>query len=263
MPTISLNGHAIYYELTGHGDQTLLLFNGITMSTATWMLMSPQLETHYQLLRLDFLGQGQSDKPNVEYYPLAEQADIAYALLNALGLTRVHLAGLSYGGIVAQYFARRYPQMLQTLLLASTLAWSDHANAAISDSWTAANAVGGVDLRYTVSIPWLFSSRYLGEHGRTLAEFKVLAEFVEWPAVVRLINGVKQHDARTWLEQITTHTHVLVGSEDRLTPLYQSQTLVSHLPNASLQVLPGAGHVLHIEAADAFTHAIMAVCRSQ
>lgn len=260
MPHITLGQHRLYYELTGHGQQTLVLFNGITMSTAAWTLMLPVLENHYRLLRLDFLGQGQSDKPQQETYLLGEQADLANALLEQLGLEQVYLAGLSYGGMVAQHFAKRYPQKIAKLLLASTLAWSDSVNAAISDSWIAAEAEGGLDLRYQVSIPWLFSSRFLATHGDMLPDLKKMAALTDWPSVIRLINGIKQHDSRTWLDSINLPSLVLVGSEDRLTPRYQSEMLQERLPNARLEILPGAGHVLHLEAAEGFCRAITGFC---
>lgn len=262
MPITSLNGHALYYEITGSGSEPLILFNGITMSTAAWTLMLPLLEAHYQLIRFDFIGQGQSDKPNCECYTLIEQADIAAALLTQCGIERVHLVGLSYGGIVAQHFAHRHPHRLKTLFLASTLAWSDHANRTISDSWVTADKVGGLDLRLAISLPWLYSSHYLALlDERRLAELKTFASFVNWPTVIRLINGIKYHDARTWLNEIITPTQVIVGNEDRLTPLYQSELLASSIPHATLEVLPNAGHVLHIEAPDTFAHSIIRFCQ--
>ena len=134
------------------------------MSTVAWTLMRPVLENHYRLLCLDFLGQGQSDKPIVDSYALTEQAELANALMVQLGIEQVYLAGLSYGGMVAQHFARRYQHKVEKLILASTLAWSDAVNDAMCDSWIAAEASGGLDLRYTISIPWLFSSRFLATH---------------------------------------------------------------------------------------------------
>ncbi|MDF0606979.1 alpha/beta hydrolase [Neisseriaceae bacterium TC5R-5] len=257
MPYANIAGHQVYYELSGQGSETLLLFNGITMSTVTWALMQPGLEQHFRLLRLDFLGQGQSDHPVVEKYLLHEQADLAAALLDHLQIQQVYLVGLSYGGMVAQHFAHQHPLRLKRLLLAATLAWSDSVNARMGDSWIAANAAGGLDLRYQVSVPWLFSSRFLASHGAMLDDLKTMAHLVDWDAVVRLINGVKEHDARTWLPNLSVPCHILVGNEDRLTPLYQAELLKSSIPNANLEILPGAGHVLHIEAAEAFSRSIL------
>lgn len=260
MPRITINHHAVYYELSGHGERTLVLFNGITMSTAAWAFMLPALENHYRLLRLDFLGQGESDKPQQQLYTLEEQAELAATLLDELGIERIYLAGLSYGGMVAQHFARRHQQRIDKLLLASTLAWSDSVNRALSDSWIAAEAAGGFELRYTVSIPWLFSSRFLAAHAAMLPDLKRMSALADWPSVIRLMEGVKLHDARTWLDTLRIPTQIIVGSEDRLTPRNQAELLLERIPGARLDLIPGAGHVLHLEATEAFCRAILGFC---
>ncbi|GGY06591.1 alpha/beta fold hydrolase [Paludibacterium paludis] len=261
MPTLRYQGHAIQIEETGHGAEPLILFNGITMSTASWALLQPMLEARYRLIRLDFLGQGQSDRPDLPRYDLAMQADIAAAALDHVGLDTAHVVGLSYGGMVAQHFARRHRARIRTLLLAATLAWADDASLAAMQSWTEANTAGGVDLRYTISIPWLFSSRFLAAHPGALDELKTIAARVDWPAVVRLMNGVREHDARTWLGDLALPVKVLIGTEDRLTPLYQANLIAGLIPGAVREELPGAGHVLHIEAAEAFARSIIAFCQ--
>lgn len=261
MPHITLNGHSLFYEISGHGQHTLMLFNGITMSTPAWSLLTPMLERQYRVLRLDFLGQGQSDKPVAEKYALTEQADLAAALLDALQLEKVFLVGLSYGGMVAQHFAHRHGQRLHKLLLASTLAWSDEVNNRISQSWIECNQAGGLDLRYSASVPWLFSSRFLAANATMLDDMKDMAGMVDWDAVIRLINGVKEHDARNWLQQIKLPCHILLGNEDRLTPLYQAQLLQEGISGSTLELIPHAAHVLHIEAAEAFTRSIFSFCQ--
>jgi 3-oxoadipate enol-lactonase len=71
MPHLALGSHSVFYEISGHGQQDLLLFNGITMSTPAWGLMMPALERQYRVIRFDFLGQGQTDKPVADKYTLA------------------------------------------------------------------------------------------------------------------------------------------------------------------------------------------------
>ncbi|TDR79906.1 alpha/beta fold hydrolase [Paludibacterium purpuratum] len=260
MPRIQVNNSSIYYEWSGRGDKTLVLFNGITMSTVAWTFMLPVLEAHYRLLRLDFLGQGESGKPPETIYSLADQAEIALAVMDELSIETCYLVGLSYGGMVAQHFARRYPSRIEKLLLASTLAWSDSVNAAMCDSWIAAHDAGGFDLGYQISIPWLFSSHFLASQAAILPELKRIAALADWPSVVRLLAGVKQHDARTWLDTLQVPTHIIVGTEDRLTPRYQAELLHERITGSTLALLSGAGHVLHLEAPEAFCRAITGFC---
>lgn len=257
MPMFEHDHRQLFYEVTGQGQQILMLFNGITMSTAAWTLLLPQLEARFKLIRMDFQGQGLSEALPEAIYPLPRQADDAAALLDHLGIAQCYVAGLSYGGMVAQHFARRHPQRLSRLLLASTLAWSDSANAEISRSWMLANQAGGADLRFDISLPWLFSSRFFAAANHMLPDLRRIAASVDWLAVERLVAGVLQHDSRSWLNEIDTRTHIIVGDEDRLTPLYQAQLLHQGISGATMAILPGAGHAIHLEAALPFARQII------
>lgn len=249
----------LFYETSGRDDAPwLLLMNGITMNTAGWTLLMPHLEPHFHVLRLDFPGQGASDKPEQDKYPLTAQADAAAALLAELGIERVQLVGLSYGGMVAQHFTHRHPRRVERLTLAATLAWSDAVNRYIHESWLACDDAGGYALRFDTGLPWLFSSRFLASQAALLPALKEATAIVDWPAAVRLSRGVLDHDARNWLSTFHCPTQVLVGNEDRLTPLYQAHLLASSIPHARLQVLEGQAHALHLEAPEAFARAVVA-----
>ncbi|MGL6070971.1 alpha/beta fold hydrolase [Craterilacuibacter sp.] len=258
MPYFDARQQRLHYESSGNKDKpSLLLMNGITMSTAAWSLLLPYLEPHFRVLRLDFCGQGQSSKPEAEAYPLAGQADDAAAFLDFLGVKQATVAGLSYGGMVAQYFAHQHPTRVSRMVLAATLAWSDPVNALIARNWASADQAGGFDMRFDTGLPWLFSNQFLGTQTAMLPRLREIAASIDWPATQRLSRGVLQHDARPWLHTLTCETLVLVGSADRLTPLYQSALLAHSIPNAQLLVLDDFAHALHLEAPEALARAIV------
>ncbi|MDN0082267.1 alpha/beta hydrolase [Crenobacter sp. SG2305] len=260
MPYTTHRGHRLYYEESGRGEHPLLLLNGLTMSTAGWTLLLPRLEARYRLVRTDLLGQGQSDKPLGDAYSLPEQAKLVAHLLDTLEVERCHVVGLSYGGMVAQHLAHLHPERIDHLVLAATLACSDAVDKAIAASWVAAAKSGGTELRFAVSLPWLFSNRYLSSHPEQISELKTVATLFDWDAVLRLLAGMREHDARTWLPTISAPTRVIVGSEDRLTPLHQSEMLSTYMPHAQLVPIPGAGHALHLESAEQFARLVMEFC---
>jgi 3-oxoadipate enol-lactonase len=160
--------------------------------------------------------------------------------------------GLSYGGMVAQHLARQHPAKVARLVLASTLAYSDAANAAIAASWEAAQCTGGGDQLFTDMLPWVFGSQFLASQQAMLQAMRALAAQAPWEPVRRLSNGVLAHDARPWLGQLRQPTLVVVGSEDRMTPRYQADALVAGIAGARLEVLPGVGHASHLEALPQF-----------
>ncbi|WP_333699034.1 alpha/beta fold hydrolase, partial [Rivihabitans pingtungensis] len=191
MPMHTLaDGHSLYYELSGPADaDTLVLLNGLTMNTAAWGWHTPLYAGQFQVLTLDLRGQGQSSKPEADAYSLAQQADDVASLLDALGIARAHVLGLSYGGMVAQHLARQHPAKVARLVLASTLAYSDAANAAIAASWEAAQCTGGGDQLFTDMLPWVFGSQFLASQQAMLQAMRA-----QYPDIrIHLVEGMSGH----------------------------------------------------------------------
>ena len=111
MAKIRVNDVSLYYELHGPEDAAVLVLNnGVIMNAATsWIFQTKVLSRHYRLLQYDCRGQGQSDHPEGPY-SMEQHADDLAALLKGLDIEKAHIAGISYGGEVAQAFALQYPQ---------------------------------------------------------------------------------------------------------------------------------------------------------
>jgi 3-oxoadipate enol-lactonase len=119
MPFMALPGLRVYYELRGSGPH-LLYFNGSggDLRRQPNMFDAP-LATSFTLLAHDQRGLGQTERPD-RPYTMAEYAADAEALLTALGWERCRVMGVSFGGMVAQEFALRYPSRVERLVLACT-----------------------------------------------------------------------------------------------------------------------------------------------
>jgi 3-oxoadipate enol-lactonase len=117
-----VNGIQVYYEWHGSPDApVLVLNNGILMNAAaSWARQTTDFARHYRVLQYDCRGQGQSDHPG-EPYSMEGHADDLAGLLVMLGVSRAHVAGISYGGEVAQAFALRHPDRVLSLVLADTV----------------------------------------------------------------------------------------------------------------------------------------------
>jgi 3-oxoadipate enol-lactonase len=122
MPQIEVDGIDLYYELHGANDApVLVLNNGIIMNAATsWVFQTKALSAHYRLLQYDCRGQGQSDHPE-HPYSMEGHADDLAALLEALKIDHAHIAGISYGGEVAQAFVLKYSEKVRSLILIDTV----------------------------------------------------------------------------------------------------------------------------------------------
>lgn len=257
MPLIDIHDTQLYYELSGDGDETVVLLNGISMSTAAWALQEPALAKHYRVLRYDLRGQLMSGKPEAPAYSMPQHAADLALLLDRLQIARAHLVGLSYGGAVAQHFALLHPQRLDRLVLSSTLAWSDPVNSAIADSWEAAARSGDAALRFDIGLPLTFGAAYLQQQAERIALMRDFASRQPWPPLARLVAGMRAHDVRDRLPQLQAPTLVLVGEDDRFTPLYHARLLARLIPAAGLQIVPEAGHALPLELPQRFNQLVL------
>lgn len=257
MPLIDINDTQLYYEVSGDGPQTLVLLNGISMSTAAWSFQVATLKSRFRVLTYDLRGQLQSGKPDTAIYSMPQHAADLAALLDKLGIASAHVAGLSYGGAVAQQFALDYPQRVSQLLLASTMAWSDPVNEAIAAGWEAAVATGNAALRFDISLPLTFGAAYLTQQADKIPLMREFSARQSWQPLARLMGGIRAHDVRERLAQIQVPTLVLVGEDDRFTPLYHARLLANSIPGARLQVLPDCGHAMPLERPAEFNRLVL------
>src|SRR5829696_7657480 len=106
---------------TGAEQAPVLLVMGLGMAATGWWRTVPVLSERFRVLSFDNRGAGRSDKPPGPY-TVAQLADDAVAVLDAAGVGRAHVYGVSLGGMIAQEIALRHPARVDRLVLAATTA---------------------------------------------------------------------------------------------------------------------------------------------
>src|SRR5215831_3621642 len=114
------DGTRIYWEEIGSGPP-LLLIMGFGYSHKMWHRTTPIVSQHFRTILFDNRGVGQTDTPPGPY-PIATMAADAAAVLDAAGVERAHIYGVSMGGMIAQEFALQYPHRVKKLILGCTAA---------------------------------------------------------------------------------------------------------------------------------------------
>lgn len=113
---VRVKGYHIHYVEGGQGPPILLIPGAFT-TYRTWNRVLPALSLHHRVLAVDYVGVGDSDKPEKGFqYTIQEQADVMAEMVQALGLTRVNVIGASYGGAVALNLAARYPNLVSKVV---------------------------------------------------------------------------------------------------------------------------------------------------
>jgi pimeloyl-ACP methyl ester carboxylesterase len=112
---VLVRNYNVHYVEVGEGPP-LLLIPGAFTTYRTWNGIILELSSHYRILAIDYVGVGDSDKPEKGFrYTVEEQADVVAEMIVALRLSRVNVVGASYGGAVALNLAARYPDLVNKI----------------------------------------------------------------------------------------------------------------------------------------------------
>jgi 3-oxoadipate enol-lactonase len=217
------------------------------MDMAGWWTIAPDLAG---------LG-GSSDHDGAP--DIADFARDTLALLDHLGVGRVVVGGLSMGGYAAFAFHRLAADRLRGLILADTRSAADSPTGRIARETMlglieAKGAAGVAD----EMLPKLVGATTQQTRPDVIARVRRLIEANSANGIGRAVRRLRDRpDRTTELSTISVPTLVIVGEEDALTPVDDSRSLATAIRDATLTVLPGAGHLSNLETPDAFTGAVL------
>ena len=252
MPNAQINGINLFYEISGSGEPLLLIY-GLAGRGKGWKFQLDALSSQFQLIAFDNRGVGESDQP-VEAYSLAQMADDAAGLLDALGIEAAYVFGISMGGMIAQELVLRHPHKVRKLALGCTHSGINHC--VPSPGWVTEifKSLPGKPREQVVRESAAFNySPYTQKHRPELIE-SLIPLFVDnrqrLHGYLNQINAVWAFDAFDRLPQIAVPTLVMTGADDVLVPPGNSKRIAERIPNARLIEFPDAGHLFFIEKAD-------------
>jgi pimeloyl-ACP methyl ester carboxylesterase len=122
MDSVRVGDFNIAFRREGRGEP-MLLVHGITSYSFLWKDMVPRLAVDFEVIAVDLLGCGDSDKPKDTDYSLAAQAEILGTLMDNLGLEKTHLVGQDIGGGIVQIMAVNSPERFHTLSLVNSVGY--------------------------------------------------------------------------------------------------------------------------------------------
>jgi 3-oxoadipate enol-lactonase len=254
MPKVRVNGVELNYIEAGSGDP-LLLIMGFGGDHLAWAFQTPMFAQQYRVIAFDNRGVGQSDVPDVPY-TTRMMADDAAGLLEAIGIERAHVLGVSMGGMIAQELALNHPRRVRSLQLHCTLARPDRYMHTLIEGWRTVRGKATVEEWMRVVALWLFSPRTYAERPELVESIIQTAIANPYPftltGFLRQGDAVRSHDTLDRLGKLTCPTLVSVADDDILVPPRFSRELAAAIQGATLRTVEGAGHCYFWERPDVF-----------
>jgi pimeloyl-ACP methyl ester carboxylesterase len=245
-----VNGIEVYFERDGTG-RPLLFLNGSGATLETSKLLIDPFRARCDTLAHDQRGLGRTAVPPPPY-SMADYAADARALLDEVGWPTCAVAGVSFGGMVAQEFAVTWPERVERLALVCTspggaggASYPLHTLGDRSAEERAALAPLLLDTRFTPD--WLAS--HPGD--QMLADFMASRSSGEPSAgAVAQLHSRAEHDVCDRLGRITCPTFIAAGRYDGIAPVANSEAILARVPHAKLSVYEG-GHAFFAQDAAA------------
>lgn len=255
MPEIDANGVRLRYELSGFdGAPVVLLSNALGTNLHLWDDQAEALEQRYRVLRYDGRGHGESEAPADGYSIEALAADAA-GLLDALGVERAHVCGLSLGGMVAQALALARPERVQSLILCATAAHMPPRE--LWEQRIATVEQGGMSGVVDAVVERWFTAGFRERAPQAVARVRAMILATPAQGYAGCCRAIRDMDLRAAIGQITAPTRIIVGDKDPATPVASAEAIHERIAGSTMTVIEDAAHLCNVEQRRAFDAALI------
>ena len=245
MPKIRANSITLNYEQQGSGEP-LILIPYLAADHACYAFQVAEYAKQFTCISLDLRGAGESDKPD-GVYSTEQFADDVAAFMQAIGVGRAHVSGLSLGAATGMWLAAKYPDRVRSLSLHSGWARSDPYLKTVVQGWQVmARALGSVpELIIQGLFPWCFTPELYAEKPDYI---KGLADFVRGrpaqpvDAFMQQSNAVIAHDADAQLGKIRVPTQITFGRHDMVTSTRFAERMKNGIKQSELVIFETCSH---------------------
>ena len=242
------DGAKIAWETTGSGSPVLLIM-GLAYPGASWFRQVPVLAERHQVITVDNRGAGDTGDVPGAPYTVETMADDCLAVLDAAGVEKAHVVGISMGGLMAQEIALSHPERIQSLCLMATHPGIAHSvlPQEVIDFLTARPTMTPDQAR-EAAIPFNYdegTSRALIEE-----DWEVRRTGTAGPTGYAAQGGTALWSGLERLSQITAPTLVMYGEKDALVVPANSEKIAAAIPDAKLVGVANANHILTTDQVD-------------
>jgi pimeloyl-ACP methyl ester carboxylesterase len=255
MPFINNQSAKIYWDEQGQGTP-LLLIMGLGYSSALWHRTRPVLSQHFRTIALDNRGVGSSDVPPGPY-SIATMASDTAAVLDAAGVSRAHVFGVSMGGMIAQEFALQYPERTGALILGCT---SPGGPSAVRAEGKVIDILFARGMTFEQSREAILPYIYDAATPRDKVEEDIILRrrcLTTQAGYMAQLQAILAWESYSRLGEVKSPTLVIHGTSDALVPPANGKLIAERIPNAKLVLLNHASHLFTTDQTEAAQRAIL------
>jgi 3-oxoadipate enol-lactonase len=254
MQTVASDGAQLRYEhVPRPGAPALLFINSLGASLEMWDDQVATFNEQFECVRYDARGHGKSTTGARTELTLEQLARDALAVMDACGIARAHLCGLSLGGMTAMKIAHQWPDRVLKLVLCNT-----SAHMPPRENWqTRIDAVRSSGLSATVdgTLERWFTPEFRSAQPEKVARVRQMILGADPQGYAACAAAIRDMDLREDIGSITARTLVIAGTKDPATPLPHAELIASKIAGSKLVTFDCA-HLSNIECAPEFNAAL-------
>lgn len=245
MPKVKVNDLTMNYDQQGAGDP-LILIPYLAADYACYAFQVGDYAKHFTCISLDLRGTGETDKPEGVYSTELFADDVA-AFMQAAGIQKAHISGLSLGAAVGMWLAAKYPDRVKSLSLHSGWTKTDPFLETVVQGWqVTAKALGSVPEMVILGIfPWCFTPELYAakpDYIQSLADFVRNRPAQPLTAFLQQSNAVMAHNVEAQLDRISAPTQITFGRHDLLTSTRFADRMRGSIRGSELLIFEGCAH---------------------
>ena len=242
MPRARVGDIEMYYEVHGEGTP-LVHIGGLAGDARTWEKQIKHLSRFFKLLAFDNRGTGRSECPDVPYSTKLFAKD-TIGLMDAVGIGKAHVLGISMGGAIAQEIALTYPERVLSLIINCSFAKMDRYGARTLENIMGVYKAQGPHEAARHFVLYFYTLAYFNTHKEAIDEKERNLGDAKRPAhaFIKSTMACLEHDARERLPRIKVPVLVNAGAEDLMCSPGCSEEIARLVPGAKLKIYPGSSH---------------------
>lgn len=252
--SITIKNLVVSYNDHGPDDAPVIIFiHGFPFNKSSWDKQMDALKEDFRVIAYDVRGHGNSEAGLGDFFIELFVKDL-FSLMDKLNINKATLCGLSMGGYIALSAIEKCPERIESLILSDTQCVADSAEAKEKRLKTIEKIKEfGVEKFAEASIENLFGSESLVAKTKEIDAVKEMIINTDKHSLFSTLKALaERNDTCNHLHEINVPVLVMVGKEDKITPIGVAKFMHEKIKDSRLKLIAHAGHVANMENPDAF-----------